>query len=100
MGPKSVHPDLVLTVSMEPVAEGAVHQSGANRGKGAKGWRSRGRQSGGSDPRRLQYWPDDYSFEVFEDAMRFDVNGSKGFGTFQSAHRRPGKFDPSQGGCG
>ena len=49
--------------------------------------------------RRLQYWPDNGRFEVFEDMMNFTVNGVKAYGTRQSGYRL-GKYDPSEGGCG
>jgi hypothetical protein len=67
---------------------------------------------GGGGVRRLQYWPDDYSFEVFEDATHMTVTthggntdaegcqSVEGYGTMQTGFRRPGKFDPSMGGCG
>jgi hypothetical protein len=72
-----------------------------------------GRKGGdGSGVRRLQYWPDDYSFEVFEDATHSTVathggntdaegfQSVEGYGTMQTGFRRPGKFDPAMGGCG
>ena len=49
--------------------------------------------------KRLQYWPDRYAFEVFEDAMDFTVNGIRAVGTRQIGFR-VGEFDPSLGGVG
>mmetsp|Transcript_3545 Transcript_3545/g.4265 ORF Transcript_3545/g.4265 Transcript_3545/m.4265 type:complete len:447 (-) Transcript_3545:1409-2749(-) len=57
------------------------------------------------DIRRMQYWPDNGAFEVFEDSMNFQIIDEKhnktveGYGTRQSGFRI-GEFDTSQGGCG
>ena len=51
------------------------------------------------DIRTLMYWPDNSRFEVFEDSMKFDVNGISAYGTRQSGFRL-GAYDPSEGGCG
>ena len=60
------------------------------------------------DIRRLQYWPDDGAFAVFEDSMMFEIahedqhgeQSVSGYGTRQSGFRGPGEYDASQGGCG
>lgn len=55
--------------------------------------------------RTLKYWPDDGAFEVFEDALDFQVIDestnqiTQGYGTRQSGFRI-GEYDPTKGGCG
>lgn len=56
-------------------------------------------------PRRLQYYPENHSFEVYEDCVHTSVTQlhSKqtvgAYGTRQSGYR-VGEYDPTTGGCG